>query len=148
MGRRLRLIAILLVGCGAPTAEERQQAAAIRTSKDEPPATCLLYGYSQGEVAISYEAALENLKLQAFRRDANWVVPDSMTKREAQVIVSGRIYKCPDSAFRAPPKAALACVPDCSPGYTCVEGKCISACNPLCEAGQRCGADRICHKAD
>ncbi|APR77989.1 Hypothetical protein A7982_03336 [Minicystis rosea] len=39
----------------------------------------------------------------------------------------------------------LICEPDCSPGYTCLRGKCVSACNPLCGAGERCGADRICH---
>ncbi len=43
------------------------------------------------------------------------------------------------------PSAPLVCEPDCSPGYTCLRGKCVSACNPLCQAGERCGADRICH---
>jgi len=37
------------------------------------------------------------------------------------------------------------CEPDCSPGYTCLRGTCVSACNPACTAGERCGADRICH---
>jgi hypothetical protein len=37
------------------------------------------------------------------------------------------------------------CEPDCSPGYVCARGACVSACNPVCWAGQRCGEDRVCH---
>jgi hypothetical protein len=40
---------------------------------------------------------------------------------------------------------AAACEPECSPGYACVRGTCVSACNPPCGPGQRCGADRACH---
>ena len=36
------------------------------------------------------------------------------------------------------------CFPPCSPGYLCHESKCIQACNPSCESGFRCNADRIC----
>jgi hypothetical protein len=43
------------------------------------------------------------------------------------------------------PAAAGACEPDCSPGYTCLRGVCVSACNPPCPAGERCGADRVCY---
>ncbi len=43
-----------------------------------------------------------------------------------------------------PPPAPI-CEPDCSPGYTCLRGTCVSACNPLCASGERCGADRVCH---
>jgi hypothetical protein len=45
----------------------------------------------------------------------------------------------------APPAPAGVCEPDCSPGYTCLRGKCVSACNPTCGDNERCGADRICH---
>jgi hypothetical protein len=44
-----------------------------------------------------------------------------------------------------PPLKAVACEPECSPGYTCLRGTCVSACNPACAAGERCGVDRICH---
>lgn len=44
-------------------------------------------------------------------------------------------------AEAAPPPE---CIPDCSPGYTCVNGECISACNPPCGPGQVCSAERIC----
>jgi hypothetical protein len=146
-----RLLLLALIGCGAPNAEERQLAAAVPSSKDEPSSQCLLYGYSQGSDASSEEGALENLKVEALRRDANFVVLDSLTRRGGKVSAAGRVYVCPESALRAPPKPAptpLVCVPDCSPGYVCIDGKCISACNPPCEAGQRCGPDRICHRAD
>ncbi len=48
----------------------------------------------------------------------------------------------PYTATAAP---ALACEPDCSPGYVCAHGTCVQACNPVCFAGQICGEDRICH---
>jgi len=38
-----------------------------------------------------------------------------------------------------------ACEPSCSPGFVCSRGTCVSACNPVCEQGQRCGEDRMCH---
>jgi hypothetical protein len=49
----------------------------------------------------------------------------------------------PPPAPPAPP--AGVCEPDCSPGYTCLRGTCVSACNPLCGENERCGADRLCH---
>jgi hypothetical protein len=142
-----RLFLLALIACGAPTAEERQRAAEIYTAKDDPTASCLLYGYSQGAPAATEEGALENLKVEALRRDANLVVPDGLSRRGGTVSAGGRMYRCPESALRTP-TPSLACVPDCSPGYLCIDGKCISACNPLCESGWRCGADRICHHAD
>jgi hypothetical protein len=147
---------VLLIGCGAPTAEERERAAAMHSSKDDPSSQCLLYGYSEGAAASTEEGALENLKVEAARRDGNFVVPESFNKKGGAVSARGRVYVCPDWVLRAPapattttppPPKPVVCVPDCSPGYVCIEGKCISACNPLCEPGQRCGADRICHKA-
>jgi hypothetical protein len=33
---------------------------------------------------------------------------------------------------------APACVPECRSGYACVEGECVSKCNPGCGAGERC----------
>lgn len=46
----------------------------------------------------------------------------------------------------APPApVAPVCEPDCSPGYVCLRGTCVSACNPPCAESERCGADRICH---
>jgi hypothetical protein len=137
------LLLLVLIACGAPTAEERLRAKEIGSAKDDPP--CTLYGYSQGAPASTDEGAIENLKVEAVRRDANFVVPDSFARQGGLVRATGRVYRCPDSLLRRPAPAPAACVPDCSPGYVCIDGKCLSACNPLCERGQRCGADRICH---
>ena len=35
--------------------------------------------------------------------------------------------------------------PDCSPGFTCLHGACVTACNPGCAGGEQCGGDRSCH---
>lgn len=40
------------------------------------------------------------------------------------------------------------CSPSCSPSYTCVNGACVSACNPPCKQGEICGTDRICRRSD
>ncbi len=36
------------------------------------------------------------------------------------------------------------CAPDCREGYVCIQGKCVSACNPPCDEGERCAADGQC----
>jgi hypothetical protein len=41
----------------------------------------------------------------------------------------------------------VACEPECSPGFACVHGACVTACNPACGNGQQCGTDRTCHVA-
>jgi len=40
--------------------------------------------------------------------------------------------------------ASPTCTPPCSPGYVCVSGECVEACNPLCGEGQHCGPDATC----
>jgi hypothetical protein len=40
------------------------------------------------------------------------------------------------------PKAL--CDPDCSPGYACSHGACVTACNPACADGEQCSPDRTC----
>lgn len=42
------------------------------------------------------------------------------------------------------PDPSTACVPACRSGFTCVEGQCVSACNPPCAAGERCTASGEC----
>ncbi len=49
------------------------------------------------------------------------------------------------SAQPAAPEAKT-CVPSCRVGYTCVDAVCISACNPVCPAGETCTADARCVK--
>jgi hypothetical protein len=36
------------------------------------------------------------------------------------------------------------CTPACRPGYACVQGECVSACNPPCGAGEVCTASLQC----
>ena len=43
-----------------------------------------------------------------------------------------------------PPPSSTACVPGCRGGYLCVQGQCVSACNPPCDAHERCTAAREC----
>lgn len=131
-------------------------------SKAEPPPFCQPAGVVEGEHRAfwglaNYEAALADLTLKAARQGVNYVVMDAVRQPAAGLLYAGgRGFRCPPMAApasvmvapqMAPPPAVAACVPDCSPGYTCVSGTCVSACNPPCPAGQQCGADRSCHKA-
>ncbi|MDH5675046.1 MAG: porin family protein [Myxococcales bacterium] len=52
----------------------------------------------------------------------------------------------PPPSYEAPPPA-LACVPDCRAGYSCIEGRCVSACNPPCGPGSVCTAAGSCEAA-
>lgn len=44
----------------------------------------------------------------------------------------------------APEPVEAACVPACRDGYLCIEGDCVSACNPPCDPGQTCNSDGSC----
>lgn len=52
------------------------------------------------------------------------------------------------SAFPAEPAASLekACVPSCRSGFVCIEGQCVSACNPACPEGTRCTSEGECER--
>ncbi len=45
---------------------------------------------------------------------------------------------------RAEPDPAVSCQPACRSGYTCVEGRCVSACNPPCAANEVCATGGAC----
>jgi hypothetical protein len=120
---------------------------------------------------LHYEKAILALRRQAVLGGGNYlfidnVAPPRDTDYLPAFIVKARLFACPAATAAssapvaavamgapapqppssvAPPAPALVCEPDCSPGYTCLRGKCVSACNPLCAAGERCGVDRICH---
>jgi hypothetical protein len=50
------------------------------------------------------------------------------------------------ASAQAPAAAPMVqCEPSCSPGYLCIRGSCVSACNPPCSSDQHCGEDRTCH---
>jgi hypothetical protein len=132
----------------------------VEISRSEPGPPCEPRGMVEGSAGggwfamPSYEAALGIMKLRAARAGMNYVVVDAMRQVGAQLLtLNGRGFVCPQGGLgvlggvgegQVAPQGP-ACVPDCSPGYTCVGGKCVSACNPPCTGGQRCGPDRICH---
>jgi hypothetical protein len=86
-----------------------------------------------GVVDGHYDGDLLQLRKHAAAINANYVVLDSINEGP-KGSAKGRAFYCPPS-----------CTPDCSPGYVCMSGKCVSACNPPCGQGQQCGADRTCH---
>jgi len=43
-----------------------------------------------------------------------------------------------DEGEPAPAASSKRCQPACRSGYVCVDGACVSACNPPCDPGQRC----------
>jgi hypothetical protein len=47
-------------------------------------------------------------------------------------------------AAPTPAPVTVYCLPACRAGYTCLEGRCVSACNPPCSAGETCTADAQC----
>lgn len=131
----------------------------VQISRSEPGPECAMRGLIEGEsrggwfAVPSYDAALGAMKLRAARAGMNLLVVDAVRQLGAQVLtLNGRGFTCQGGVVGGivggeapPPAAGPACVPDCSPGYTCVGGKCISACNPPCAAKQHCGEDRLCH---
>ncbi len=44
-------------------------------------------------------------------------------------------------------EVAPACLPNCRSGFTCVVGRCVSKCNPLCGEGERCTDEGECEPA-
>lgn len=139
-----------------------------------PPTGCRMLAPLEGKDddrwapgGLHYEKAVNELRRQAVLGGGNYVFIDKVapprdTDYMPSYLVKARLFACPSVIPTAPPAAtvassstpatapasaatALVCEPECSPGYTCLRGKCVSACNPLCEAGERCGADRICH---
>jgi hypothetical protein len=112
-----------------------------------------------------YETAMLDLRKKAVMGGGSHLVTDAIEPpRDGDYmptfVVRARLFACAadgtiitpaQSAPEPPPPskpavaAAPLCEPDCSPGYTCIRGTCVSACNPLCAHGERCGTDRICH---
>jgi hypothetical protein len=42
---------------------------------------------------------------------------------------------------------AASCVPICSPGFACTDGRCTPQCNPACEPTEICNRHRTCEPA-
>lgn len=164
-------LSLLLVcaGCGEP-ASARQASPEemarlypemfVQVSKAEPPPYCIPVG---AVIAGGYgpEDAYGGLRKRAADAGGNYVVMDGL----APGGIFGRAFRCPVGPAPVPvmanapasppphagpaaaPPAAASCEPECSPGYLCLKGACVSACNPPCASGQRCEADRLCHAA-
>jgi hypothetical protein len=141
------LASVSLAACNGTGRVTRPSTSPVQLSKAEPPETCQLVGTVSG-TGWGVEEAYSELRSQARRKQANYVVLDGIANG-----VFGRAFRCPvtapaaSGAPAAASAAAPACEPECSPGFACVRGTCVSACNPPCEKGQRCDADRTCHAA-
>lgn len=152
------------IGC-VPPVDPAALAAVTVTSKGEPPPACRALGALEGKDTdrwapggLSRDAALVDLRKKAVVGGGNLLVIDAEAAPRASdylpsFSIQARLFACPvpepapAPAVMAEPAPARACEPDCSPGYTCLRSVCVSACNPLCGAGERCSADRICRPA-
>lgn len=172
--RLLTLSALALQVAGCTPAVDPAKIAAVQVAGAEVTLRgCRLLGPLEGRDSDRWvpggprlETAMLDLRKKAVLGGGNTLVTDSIepprdTDYTPTFIVRARLYSCSADGPPAPapsvdaaaakPAAtpALAprtvCEPECSPGYTCLRGTCVSACNPLCGAGERCGADRVCH---
>lgn len=126
-----------------PLSAEGMADVPVFATKNEPPPSCVAMGVAEGKDvgwgSAKYEVALDRLRRIAYERGANYLTLDTVRNpMPNSLFVGGRLFKCP---------APSPCVPDCSPGFVCVNASCLSACNPPCTATQQCGGDRICHVA-
>ena len=84
-------------------------------------------------------------------------------KTPSVIVLSASLLVAPLPSFAAPPtevgsteepettsepesteSTESECRPECRPGFTCIEGACVSACNPACPEGQACSATLEC----
>lgn len=68
--------------------------------------------------------------------------PGPSFRKGALVVLFGAMistWTLPSSMARA-----QSCEPACREGYACIDGACISPCNPACAAGEYCRADGQC----
>lgn len=171
--RQLGIVALgafgLAAACG-PSADPGAMATVQIEASGSPRSGCRALASLEGKDndrwvpgGPYYEKAVLELRRQAVLGGGNYLFIDSSTPpRDTDYmpgwVVKARLFSCPAAApapsavvaavvtaAPASSSAGLICEPDCSPGYTCLRGKCVSACNPLCGAGERCGVDRICH---
>jgi len=165
--------ASLASACG-PAADPGAMAAVQIGSTGTQPAGCRMLAALEGKDTDRwapggphYEKAVAELRRQAVIGGGNYlfidnVAPPRDTDYLPAYVVKARLFACPagtpasgppPAGVASPavhpepstPAAPLVCEPDCSPGYTCLRGKCVSACNPLCGPAERCGVDRSCH---
>jgi hypothetical protein len=151
---------------------DARAAAQVELATTEPPPSC---GYVSpikgstlvGDIADANGDAVRN----AVMTGGNYVVIDVLERPVIAgvggYVVRGRLFNCPRPAAPQPARAPVQiasvapqnaaqasdavvlpkaiCEPDCSPGFTCLHGACVTACNPGCASGEQCGGDRSCH---
>src|SRR5262245_3575928 len=139
-------IGILFLGGACTAADPRAMAAVEVTNQGAPPSSCRPLGLVDGKDAdrwsaggMTYERALTDLRRKAVEGGGNYVVIDATAPpRETDYlpafVIHGRLFACPSGPRPAPSAAVVqaaprVCEPDCSPGYTCLRGTCVSACN-------------------
>jgi hypothetical protein len=153
---------------------DARAAAQVELATVEPPPTCGFVSPIKGstlvgDIADANGDAVRNAVMTGGNYVAIDVIERPVVAGVGGYVVRGRLFNCPRPAapqpqpFRAPvqiasvgpqnaaqasdaivlPKAI--CEPDCSPGFTCLHGACVTACNPGCASGEQCGGDRSCH---
>jgi hypothetical protein len=156
---------LLATGCGSGV-QARSAADVTIALKTDPSPECRYVSPIVGRdtdrttpFAMNYAGAEADLRLTAVRAGGNHVVvdvvrpPNVETDLVPEFLIQGRLFSCPRGGGPPPSSAATtapppkACEPECSPGFTCLRGTCVSACNPACDSSQRCGMDRLCHPA-
>jgi hypothetical protein len=146
-------LALALAACAPDKpASDAKRLAPIPVEKHDPPAYCKLVGPVMGEVLFGDEKmARAELEKNARAAGGNFVELDVIHHHPGGFDLQGRLFACPAEPPPPPPAPAcqgpteIACQPGCSPGYACLAGVCVSACNPPCGAGESCGADHSCH---
>jgi hypothetical protein len=170
------VVLVALPACAAferQPAIDPRIAAEVSVDKSEPPPTCGYLGPIKGGSMVGdLGDAHGDIVRKAVLRGGNYVSIDLLERPMVAGVggytLHGRLFTCPKKSaepaqppaqttkFEAPrpmdapvtiqaPK--VACEPDCSPGFACVHGACVTACNPVCGNGAQCGADRTCHVA-
>jgi len=136
-------------------------AAHVRVAEGDPPPGARLIGEVEASDGKgcgiegdrgSLRNATAALQEAAARKGASFVKLTAITKPHSghdcvhlEFKLRGLAYVLANAP--APPVVAApsACVPPCSPGYSCnAAGVCVAECNPACGPTQICRADRVC----
>jgi len=75
-----------------------------------------------------------------------WTRPGNVLWTRVPVVAATLVAAMgwPAMAASQAPEPAAECVPGCRSGYVCVDGSCVSACNPPCGEGERCVGAGVC----
>lgn len=62
----------------------------------------------------------------------------------AAACMAGPVAASADASAQGSASPEAVCVPSCRSGFVCVQGACVSACNPPCDANRICAASGEC----